>query len=700
VPEARYRIDSLSVEGFKAFGATQEITLAGKHSFLFGANARGKSSIVEAIRWCLFGSERDSDVRNRFSEAVDCRVELRLRDAEGLWRLERRLLPGQLRSDLTIKNPQGSEVTQKEALLPNLVRLGTGAGAGAVVFFSAQQATRARAYGDLTRFHEVLYAHLNLVEAERLRTELTRELEEQFEIQRQRSEDLQSAEDKLRVQLKDVDARLEEILRNPPWELDEAPTRPASDLRIRSFVADLATESGNAVDPAWECPVALEQTERWVSYLSGRRAAERQQAIASCNDEVFRLSKQIAEIRAAKDREVAFNASARDLGQRLAELCEGARIEEIDSRLQAASEQLSKEVQFEVARNAVIPLLRADTQSCPICEVACDGAELLDRVTQRIQLASSVHEQAAHEVQILAAQQKQARALVAQKEAAAREADIARRKYEQLVAKLSERGWSPQNWEQSAEARLAELEGQLDALKQEGKSASAHNALHVQRIKALREEWRYHQFRDEEQRLRYELQEGLQPARDRLRAMQDFRSTVESICGVLREEFDLAVDRALPNVSAQLTEAFQRLTNHPAFDKLRVERAQGADQLVVKVGSTRAPVPWSRPEDVLNGGAYSALGLIPHFVFSGFHAEQAKLNVLIVDDPSQSFDTTHVELLLEELRRASEHAQLLLATHEEEKFLPILERLYPAGSFTVIRVTDFRPDRGPTIEYG
>jgi DNA repair exonuclease SbcCD ATPase subunit len=121
---------------------------------------------------------------------------------------------------------------------------------------------------------------------------------------------------------------------------------------------------------------------------------------------------------------------------------------------------------------------------------------------------------------------------------------------------------------------------------------------------------------------------------------------------------------------------------------------------VVRVGSARARVPWSRPEDVLNGGAYAALGLIPHFVFSGFRADQAELTVLIVDDPSQSFDTEHVELLLEELRRASEHAQLLLATHEEEKFRPIVERLFHSDSRTVIRVTDFDSDRGPTVEPG
>ena len=90
-------------------------------------------------------------------------------------------------------------------------------------FSPPQQATRARAYGDLTRFHDVLYAHLSLVEAERLRTDLMRELEEQFEIQRLRSEDLQSTEDKLRAQLKDVDARLEEILRSPPWGIRRGP---------------------------------------------------------------------------------------------------------------------------------------------------------------------------------------------------------------------------------------------------------------------------------------------------------------------------------------------------------------------------------------------------------------------------------------------------------------------------------------------
>ncbi|HWP03819.1 MAG TPA: AAA family ATPase [Gemmatimonadaceae bacterium] len=698
MPGARYQVDSLVVEGFKAFGVQQEIRVSGKHCFLFGANARGKSSIVEAIRWCLFGLERDSDVRNRFSEGADCRVELRLRDAAGLWRLERRLRPGQLRSDLTIKNPRGEEVTQKEAL-PNLVRLGPGA--GAVVFFSAQQAARARAYADLTRFHEVLYAHLDLGEAERLRTELTNMLQEQMEIEQQRAGDLQSAEDTLREKLKGVDDRLEELLRRPPWELDEPPTRTLSETRVRSLVAELADECGAEVNSGWECPEALEHAERWAHDLSVRSRAALSESGASLRRRREELLALVAAIRDAQERAAAAQARVAELDRQLAELCDGTALEELEACWQVASASLDREAQLARARKAVAPLLGADARECPICGLACDGAELLAQLEAGIEQADAAQQQAAEEVEALGRRKAQAQVMAKQRDAASREHESARRKTEELVGQIVEQlGCSSEDWESAAEARLTILKQQIAELQQDGERSTQHGARQRQRIDALRAEWRYHQLRDEQQRVREELQEGLQPARDRLRALEDFRSRVDLIARVVREEFDAAVDRALPTVSRQLTETFRRLTAHPAFDDLRVERAGGADELVVRVASSRARVPWSRPEDVLNGGAYAALGLIPYFVFSGFHAEQAEMNVLIIDDPSQSFDTTHVELLLEELRRASEHAQLVLATHEEDRFRPIVERLFPDDSFTVVRVTDFRPDRGPTIEQG
>src|SRR5206468_8922621 len=154
----------------------------------------------------------------------------------------------------------------------------------------------------------------------------------------------------------------------------------------------------------------------------------------------------------------------------------------------------------------------------------------------------SAHEQAAEEVQKLARRKEQAQGLAMQREAATRQAEIARREYEQLVAQIAEElGSSRHAWERSAEARLTALKGRLDDLQQDDKSATERSARYLQRIKALREEWRYHQLRNDEQRLRRELQEGLQPARDRLRALNDFRSTVDGLHKVLCEEFDAAV---------------------------------------------------------------------------------------------------------------------------------------------------------------
>jgi hypothetical protein len=240
-------------------------------------------------------------------------------------------------------------------------------------------------------------------------------------------------------------------------------------------------------------------------------------------------------------------------------------------------------------------------------------------------------------------------------------------------------GPTPGGLHTAADARLLLLQEQMKEVRESVERADLIDRQIAARLNALATEWRYHQLRDEEERLRGELVDGLRPARERLRDLEDFRGSVEAVRHAVDVEFNAAVDRALPKVSQQLTHTFQRLTNHPAFDQLRVERADGPDKLVVRVGSTLATVPWSRPEDVLNQGAFTALGLVPHLVFSDLHAEQAELNVLIVDDPSQSFDTTHVELLLEELHRASAHAQLLLATHEEDRFRPVVERLFYAG---------------------
>ena len=98
---ASFVIDSIKIEGFKAFTKVQTLQLGGKHLFLFGENGKGKSSILEAIRWCIWGGEQETLLRNAFYQE-DCQVELGLKTSSGLWKLHRRMRPGSGRSDIIL----------------------------------------------------------------------------------------------------------------------------------------------------------------------------------------------------------------------------------------------------------------------------------------------------------------------------------------------------------------------------------------------------------------------------------------------------------------------------------------------------------------------------------------------------------------------------------------------------------------------
>lgn len=51
-----FTVESVEIEGFKGFTSPNHVDFKGRHVFLLGQNGKGKSSIVEAVRWGLFGS--------------------------------------------------------------------------------------------------------------------------------------------------------------------------------------------------------------------------------------------------------------------------------------------------------------------------------------------------------------------------------------------------------------------------------------------------------------------------------------------------------------------------------------------------------------------------------------------------------------------------------------------------------------------
>ena len=87
---ANYRIISLVAEGFRGFTTPQSISFEGRNIFIFGQNGLGKSSVIEAIQWCLFGGT-DIQVRNNLYEKQECRVVLHLAGPKGKLTIRREL---------------------------------------------------------------------------------------------------------------------------------------------------------------------------------------------------------------------------------------------------------------------------------------------------------------------------------------------------------------------------------------------------------------------------------------------------------------------------------------------------------------------------------------------------------------------------------------------------------------------------------
>lgn len=105
---------------------------------------------------------------------------------------------------------------------------------------------------------------------------------------------------------------------------------------------------------------------------------------------------------------------------------------------------------------------------------------------------------------------------------------------------------------------------------------------------------------------------------------------------------------------------------------------------------------WRRPEEVLNEQARNAVRLLPYFVFSELGMLQHDFDFLLVDDPSQSFDSSHLDALMKLLESISSEVQIIVATHEKTRFENSAGKL-PRTS--VIEVVDFDPSHGPELVY-
>ena len=704
-----FRIHSVTIEGFKAFTTPQTFVFEGRNIFLFGPNGFGKTSIVEAIRWCLFGQSsrqgQDEVIRNQFYVGKPCVVQMELLAPDGLWTWHRRLRPTGNLSDLTIRDPKGLE-RNLEDVFPQLSRIGPREGTH--VIYAAQQPSSRRPEADITDFSYIVYRYLGLEEIPRLSAALSAISNEWVSQEEEVCRQIEELGDLFSKRISEVDGNLSRIMANPPWGDDVTPNNDATrqkvdwliddaerlgaqcsrdaleDLSLQDKVNDLDAAVGDFFEGALtEFEEELQRRSRL--YDAGESTLKR---ATTATDEIRNISLTVQELQG--EQESALGASSLDeLEHSLKETEEG--FEASQSKLNVVRSALQY---FEVAED------ESGHENCPSCNTQFQSGEL------RAQLLGweSSGDKATNDLL------DRRDALRERISAAKRFADQIQANQKQITKHHGDLVAALEHGQDAfglpSPATLDSLQGYVEETRKSceelghalGSREEAYNDWKT-RIDNIRREVQFRRFLNQKTRLQRLYDREYAALHDNLKEMSDLRNIVDETRGLLNSHLRDRLQNDLPPVGEEMTEVYLRLTGNPTFDSISIRQGGDADDpitLEMRVSSTHGSGNWGVGQGVLNGQAQNAIGLVPYFVFSRYQ-DSPLLDLLLLDDPTQAFDNDKVNLLLKELSGATAHAHLFVATHEEDKFLSVLKDHFVTDDIKAYRALGIGAN-GPVFE--
>lgn len=698
MPSKKYRVDTVTVEGFGGFTEPQQVKISQKHTFVFGPNGHGKSSVLEAIRWCLFGQAHrpGAEVRNTYYPLRECAVALELVSASGSLTLRRKLRPGAAQSELVITDAAGTEVRQAD-VFPHLARLGPKQGAHIIV--AGQQAAARRPQADISDFGRILFSYLDVEDVPDL-IKLLDELIQEKTVERERlAGSLEGLIAKARDKLNKVELQLAELLRASPWDAKTPPVFAETTRKIDAFHAEIVRLAGDAPQAGLTLEQKLDAAERAARSLMTTARSDLEIRLREQRARLAALQSGFASLNTAREQYKASDTLLKQHQTALAGILEGRTVEQWTADLTSMQSRMSyQQLKADILKRARDLHDREPLDKCPVCDTAKTAEELLASITSAQAADSKEGEDLAKKCDALREKIKRASEL----DAAIRQGTEALAKHkaaeEQALASLQKLLQSAElPTDQQVSLQITALVESTGTLHNQITGAGQAFAEREKAIKALRAEFRFQQYQTEAARLRRILADRMRDPQGIFDEYQSLLRTTAELKQLIEVEFDKAIAAAIPPLNDMMTEVYKRLTQQVSFDKVLIDKSGGA--LALFVGSTRRPGRHN-PDDVLNGQANSALRLVPYFVFSEFQQEALELELLLIDDPSQSFDTSHVGILLEELQKIASRTQLIIASHEREKFEPALDRYFKKEDMQILGVRSFDPIKGPSIGYG
>ena len=686
-----FSVQGVEIEGFKGFASPQAIDFKGRHVFLLGRNGNGKSSIVEAIRWGLFGStHRPNETVKNQHYAGNCCVTVKLvRDGQP-WTLRRTLNLGTGSSSEPILTDQQGNKQPIRAIMPQLDSVD--AGEGTHVIFAAQSAPLRRQPEDLGPFEKTVLNYLGLTHPRALLGNIEQFLEDQTEAEHELDEQLTGARKSLDGQIAQEQTRRGHILNAPPWGDGPPPSIAASEQRIRSFIEGTTGQRPSDQLDGSSLEALVENAEQSLN-------TRRDQAKGSLEAEVEQLAQYRAALEGLSDLQASVRTADSILLATQSELesvYDGLTPVLLKSRLAAARYRVTADtIKRRLAQDAVDLIRRHDAEviQCPIChshhdrqilestlQSALDGSN--ETMSAEVASFESRVERSASLEKLLKDQEARLYSLnedVATAMSLVRDEDKSRLAEPSGIAALIE--------------EYSNKEAELQTRKSnQGKWFDSK----VAQLNRLKDEMRFHRIQRRLNSLQANRRE-LERVVDSYNHFVAFGESVRAIRAVVESRLNEQLAHDIPRVSELLSKAFSALTQHPWYDQLTIARSS-LPRLNLRVASSQDPNGREDPTGVLNGQAESALHLVPYFAFSQADDAPTEVYLVMLDDPTRALDTEHIRILVERLQELGRNVQLIVASQESERLLKMIPDVFDKERLAIIEPTGWSPSSGPDLK--
>ncbi len=685
-----FSVQSVEIEGFKGFASPQAIDFRSRHVFLLGRNGNGKSSIVEAVRWGLFGSAyRPNEVVKNQHYSGECRVTVKLiRDGE-LWTLRRTLNLGTGSSSEPILTDRHGNRRPIRKVMPQLDSVD--AGEGTHIIFAPQSAPLRRQPEDLDPFERTVFNYLGLTHPRALLSNLEEFLEDQAEAEHELDEELTDARKNIDGQITEEQTRRSNILNAPPWGTGPAPSIAASEQKVRRFIEEISGKPPGDDLEGSSLEALVESAERSL----GESRTQDQGSLEKEAEVSAKSRGRLEELRSAQTHIKTQEFTVQSTKCKLEAVYDGQTSDELQQKLADAKfEATTESIKGRIVRDAIDLIGRDESEDvpCPICDSHQDrqvlestlqgAATQSDDSTSSIAAALESRLQESEELErLLGTEEAQLRLFHDKATDAAALVD------DEDGVRLAKAGDIDQLIE-----NYAQKESIIDAQKDDQEAWSASKRAELIRLK---EESRFHQILRRLNNLQINRRD-LDRVIDSYDSLVAFGQSARTIKDVVSSHLNEQLAQDIPRVSDVLSKAFSALTQHPWYDRLIISNS-ALPKLQLRVASSQDPTGREDPTGVLNGQAESALVVVPHFAFSQTDDAPTEVYLVMLDDPTRALDTEHINILLERLRELGRNVQLIVASQETERFQEMVPKVFDEDSYVIIEPTGWSPHNGPTL---